>query len=230
MKTYARTLVAIGTTLSLLAAVGAAPVVAEGRHAGPLRGVVLAAAGPLKVKNTVAPKITGTRQVGYVLTVSKGTWTGAASFTYKWLRCNSAGASCSTIAGATSRKYTLTKQDTARKIKAVVTGHHAGSTAVSKPSAAVGPIKGKPFYVSGGVITGTPAVGNMLTAVKGTWRAYPAPTFTYKWLRDLALISGETAPTYTVRAGDSGHSITCVISGSNSIALTSLTLAPVTIP
>lgn len=39
------------------------------------------------LKNTVAPAITGTAQVGQTLTVTNGTWTGPArSFTRQWKR------------------------------------------------------------------------------------------------------------------------------------------------
>ena len=44
-----------------------------------------ASAGGLK--NTVAPALTGTAQVGQTLTVTNGTWTGPArTFTRQWLR------------------------------------------------------------------------------------------------------------------------------------------------
>lgn len=39
------------------------------------------------LKNTVAPAITGTAQVGQTLTVTNGTWTGPArAFTRQWMR------------------------------------------------------------------------------------------------------------------------------------------------
>lgn len=41
------------------------------------------------LKNTVAPAITGTAQVGQTLTVTNGTWTGPArAFTRQWMRGN----------------------------------------------------------------------------------------------------------------------------------------------
>jgi len=63
------------------------------------------------------------------------------------------------------------------------------------------------------VITGTAAVGQVLTAADGTWLPLDTAnlTFTYAWQRDGVAIGGETASTYTTVAGDSGHTITCVV-------------------
>jgi dipeptidyl aminopeptidase/acylaminoacyl peptidase len=49
-------------------------------------------ARPPRPVNTVLPAVTGTAQVGMVLSVTPGTWTGPpASYTYAWLRCDGFG-------------------------------------------------------------------------------------------------------------------------------------------
>ena len=59
--------------------------------------------------NTSPPQITGTPQVGHVLSCSQGTWTNnPTSFAYKWNRDGTA------ITGATSSSYTVVSADAGR--------------------------------------------------------------------------------------------------------------------
>jgi beta-glucanase (GH16 family) len=64
-------------------------------------------------------------------------------------------------------------------------------------------------------ISGTLAVGGQLTCSAGAWSAHPAPTFGYEWLSDGTPIAGATASSYTVRAGDPGHTLTCRVTATN---------------
>jgi hypothetical protein len=77
------------------------------------------------VVNTVAanmPSITGTPQVGQVLTSTNGTWAGAAvTITRQWLRCSATGDQCVTIAGATSATYTPVAADRNLRLRVRVT-------------------------------------------------------------------------------------------------------------
>lgn len=91
--------------------------------------------------NTKVPSVSGSWVEGNVATVDRGTWTGASSFTYQWVRCNTAGGGCATIPGATSTQYRLTAADVGRKLRANVTARNTrGSTTVlSTESAVVAP-------------------------------------------------------------------------------------------
>lgn len=60
-------------------------------------------------------------------------------------------------------------------------------------------------------ISGTGAVGQTLTATVSAWS--PAATFTYRWKRDGASISGATGTTYTVTKQDRGAKITVAVTG-----------------
>ena len=80
--------------------------------------------------NTVAPVISGTNNIGQVLTTTDGTWTGtpAPTFAYQWFR----GATA--ISGQTATTYTIQSQDlhpTAQAITCQVTGTNASGTAVA---------------------------------------------------------------------------------------------------
>jgi len=66
------------------------------------------------------------------------------------------------------------------------------------------------------VITGTKTVGSVLSCTDGTWTALTAVTkYSYQWLRDGALISGETNKTYTLQAADSNKNVTCRVKATN---------------
>jgi hypothetical protein len=93
--------------------------------------------------NTSPPTISGTAQQGQTLTVTQGTWSGtpAPTLAEQWQRCDSAGANCVPIAGATSSTYTLTAADVGHTIRAQVTASNArgSSTATSQQTALVAP-------------------------------------------------------------------------------------------
>jgi hypothetical protein len=91
--------------------------------------------------NTSPPTITGTAQQGLTLNAGPGTWTGTQpiNYTYQWQRCDSSGANCSPIAGATATAYTLTAADVGSTLEVTVSASNmAGSaTASSAPTAVV---------------------------------------------------------------------------------------------
>ena len=64
-------------------------------------------------------------------------------------------------------------------------------------------------------ISGTPTVGQTLTATPGTWS--PADvTFSYQWKSNGAPIGGATNSTYELTADDAGDTIVVVVTGSKS--------------
>ena len=92
--------------------------------------------------NTAIPTVAGSALVDAVVTVNPGTWVGRQpiSFSYAWLRCNSAGGECGAIAGATGRSYRLTSSDVGRKVRVNVTARNAiaSVTVLSGESGVVG--------------------------------------------------------------------------------------------
>jgi hypothetical protein len=92
---------------------------------------------PAAPANTVLPKVAGTTKVGKRLTASRGAWSySPKSYTYRWLRCSSAGTSCKSIPTATRSAYTLVKTDIRHRVEVRVTATNmAGSAnAISAPT------------------------------------------------------------------------------------------------
>jgi len=71
------------------------------------------------------------------------------------------------------------------------------------------------------VVTGTPKVGETLSATNGTWTGTPAPTFTHQWSRcdenggSCAAISGATANTYALKQVDAGNTLRDTVTATN---------------
>lgn len=65
------------------------------------------------------------------------------------------------------------------------------------------------------VITGTAALGQILSISNGTWTGYPSPTYTYQWKRGGVDILGATDNTYTLVTADIGQVITASVTATN---------------
>jgi hypothetical protein len=61
---------------------------------------------------------------------------------------------------------------------------------------------------------GTAVNGAVLTTTNGSWTNSPT-SYVRAWLRDGAVIAGQTATTYTTVAADATHNISCRIYGVN---------------
>jgi hypothetical protein len=103
-------------------------------------GNVLAGTPTVPV-NTAAPTISGTASVQQALTGSRGSWTSTpTSYSDQWEDCDTAGNSCTAIAGATGLSYTLKPSDAGHTIRLVETASNAagaGQPANSAPTAVV---------------------------------------------------------------------------------------------
>lgn len=175
--------------------------------------------------NTLPPTISGTPQVGQSLTASDGTWLLLpTSFAYQWLRCNPGGNACASVANGTQKTYTLVGADAGRTIRVRVTATNAdgSSSAQSNQTAVVAPATSKagPKNTSAPTISGTPKVGQELTANEGTWSGKPI-AYAYEWQRcdaDVASCSnvvGATGRTYGVRQADLGYRLRVAVTARN---------------
>ena len=98
---------------------------------------------PTPPTNTALPVITGTAQQGQTLSASTGSWNGTQpiGYGYQWKRCNSAGANCVPLTGATTNSYTATSTDVGATLTVTVTAtNSAGSaTATATPTPTIQP-------------------------------------------------------------------------------------------
>ncbi len=195
-----------------------ATVTAGGRTVLSLhRGIVRALPGPVAAGR---PTIAGVLRQGEKLTAAAGTFlgSGAISFAYRWYRCDSSGAHCSTIRGATARTLTTTSKDVGHTLALTVRATDSTGT-TSAYSSLAGPIaaSGALAATSQPTLTGQSAVGATITVDGGTWSSTPA-SLTYYWLRCNAnvrlctTIAGATGASYTATDADAGHTIVAGVS------------------
>jgi hypothetical protein len=183
--------------------------------------------------NTGLPTLSGAAQEGQALTTSNGTWNGSpTSYTYAWSQCDASGASCTTIASATSATYTPTAADVGKTLRSTVTATNADGSgqATSAPSAVVSSATA-PTETAAPSISGTPAVGSTLTASQGSWSGSPT-SYTYAWSRcdangnSCATIDGATSNTYTVSEADAGGTLRVLVTATNANGSTQFVSAP----
>ena len=72
----------------------------------------------------------------------------------------------------------------------------------------------KPINTARPVITGTPAVGQLLSCSSGAWSNEPTE-FAYQWQRESVEIFGATANVYTVQPGDQETFLECTVTATN---------------
>jgi hypothetical protein len=154
------------------------------------------------------PVISGTATVGEKLTAVSGTWLPSPTLTYAWKRDGI------TIRGATSSGYKLVAADASAVITAEVTGSRNGFAPATVASAETSVVAAGVLAAATPTLSGTPTVGQKLTATAGSWS--PSPGFTYVWKRDGAAIAGATMSTYRLAGEDEGAKITVEVTGSRS--------------
>jgi hypothetical protein len=187
--------------------------------------------------NSISPQISGLNQVGALLSVSTGIWTGTTpiTYSYQWKRCNPQGDldSCQPIAGATSNTYTVQASDQGVALRAYVTATNAtGSVsaftnhtfpilpAAAKPTPpVVSPI---PANTTAPAITGSASVGSVLSATTGVWTGKAPLRYAYRWQRCDPLgalcraIRNATHETYRLVKADLGSTIRVGVTARNS--------------
>jgi len=159
-------------------------------------GVIPAESARADQVQPAAVSIAGDTAVGSLLTASiTGAWDPVdATTSFQWKRGSSP------ISGATSSTYRTVVEDAGLSVTVDVTAEAAGFDPVTVTSNAISPVgsfEEKPTPT----VSGTAAVGGLLTAHTGTWVATPS-SFDYQWLRDSAVIGGATSSTYSVSGAD----------------------------
>ncbi len=175
--------------------------------------------------NTALPSISGSAVEGQELKATNGTWSGSpTSFAYQWQDCNTAGASCTSISGATASSYTLASDDVGHTVRVQVSATNSGgSTAASSAASAVveAPPPPPPVDLSLPIVEGSAVEGQALVATAGTWSGSPA-SLAYQWQdcnsagASCLAISGASTSSYTLTASDAGHTVRVQVTATNS--------------
>jgi hypothetical protein len=181
---------------------------------------------PAPVVTTVSvPTISGIARTGDTLTATPGTWSpnDGLTYAYQWL------ANGTPISGATASTYKVTATELTKKMSVKVTASrsgYTGGTATSAPTAAV-----YRTVITNSVapkITGSAAVGKVLTAVPGTWNPSDS-TYAYQWYVGTTAISGASGQTYTIPASKLGKQIRVKVTASRSGATSVAKYSPNTV-
>jgi GH25 family lysozyme M1 (1,4-beta-N-acetylmuramidase) len=141
-----------------------------------------------------APQVTGEAQVGQTLTGAVGTWTGSpTTFAFQWSHCDTSGAACTAITGATASSYVLTPGDIGATLSLIVTATgKGGSQSAGAPPTAVIAAALVPAAVVGPLVAQAGAAGAVVTAdgrATVTWQPGAVSVG-----NSVSLDSGETAP------------------------------------
>lgn len=193
----------------------------------PLSGAALPQAPPA---NTSPPTISGTAAREQTLVAGTGSWSGTTpiSFAFQWRRCDSAGADCANISGATNTTYVLQSADVGTRMRVRVTATNGEGTAFSDSDAtAVVAASGTPRFSGEPRVSGSPVVGQRLTATNGTWTGDQPMAFVYQWVRcgadggrpdgsNCPNIAGATGTTYVLTSAEVGSRIRIRVTATNS--------------
>jgi hypothetical protein len=176
--------------------------------------------------NTAPPTISGTAKVASTLTAAPGTWSPTgATFTYQWLADGAPVTNPTTTA-----TYVIPAGAVGKKISVKVTASacmKSPGSATSAATAAVPAMANLGYAVP--TITGTPKVGETLTADEGTWTP-DGVAFTYQWRADGTAIAGATAKTYVPTAAEVGKRVQVTVTGTKAGYRTTFATSQATAP
>jgi hypothetical protein len=131
---------------------------------------------------TANPTLTGSPGVGQTMSVTTGSWSTSATFTYQWLRCSATFTDCVDIAGATAATYSPVTADVGHVLAARVTATNAAGSAAAL-SSGKGPVEATPPGIKHRPwIRGTKKVGHTVYEAGTSWTRSPY-MFRDRWLR-----------------------------------------------
>ena len=153
-------------------------------------------------KNIEAPAVSGTAKEGQLLTASSGRWSGTEPIIieYEWLRCDTAGEKCATVAGASIlATYTAVAADVGHTLRVKVLAKNLAGTA-SAESAHTATVAGiVPTNVTAPVTVPLVSTtsGSTVTATEGVWTGTQPITYAYEWKLCTSATSCKTEQTGT---------------------------------
>src|SRR5262249_25129617 len=139
-------------------------------------------------------------------------------YAYRWYRCDTMGAGCRPLRGATAPRRALGADDVGHTLAlAVRATDSAGST--NGYASVIGPVAGTSPPLASLVQprrSGPSTVGGSVHVDNGKWK--PAPkAFTYQWIRcnangrACAPIKGDNKPSHTLVRRDVAHALVAIV-------------------
>jgi len=164
------------------------------------------------------------------VTATTGSWDNSPTkFAYQWQRCDRDGKSCTDIAKATGKTYTLVAADVDNTVRVDVTASNADGKATANSDAS--PIVSSsdaPRNTKSPALSGSAQVGESMSVSNGDWSG-GVRTFTYQWRRcdnqgnNCADVTGATAATYGVRSADKGKTLRAQVTAQSGAGKTTVT-------
>ena len=164
-------------------------------------------------------------KVGTQLSGDKGKWNGTEpiTYSYQWMRCNKDAQNCSKVTNATGTTYTVVKNDVGHTIRFRVTAKNkdGSTTAMSNATSEIPGNAQAPIEAAPPTISGSPVVGQKLTATNGTWQGSQPISYTTVWQTCNADVTscsgtGKKGASYTVASADVGKRIRVKVTAKNS--------------
>jgi hypothetical protein len=201
--------------------------VGTGGASAPATSSQTSAVEAVRPVNKVSPVIVGPAAQAQTLRGHPGSWDGSpATYTYQWLRCDSSGAGCASIPGATDQDYRPTAEDADMAIRLQVTATNGWTNswgtvqAWSLQTAPVEVVSASPQNTESPTISGSAQHGQTLTATSGSWSHSPV-SYAYQWRRcdtsgnSCADIAGAAQQTYALADADVGQTIRVTVTAAN---------------
>jgi hypothetical protein len=162
-----------------------------------------------------APSISGNPSAGEMLHADAGVWGGTETeVSYQWERCNATGGECADIVGATAPDYLLGEGDVGTTLRVMVgVGNSLGSVMAVSPATEAINSTSTLMNTWAPSISGTPQIGQSLSANAGSWLGVSSIGYEYQWQTcdeygaSCEDIAGGTSSSYTLSAENVGHTI-----------------------
>jgi hypothetical protein len=199
----------------------------------PAGGSALPSVAP---SNSSLPTISGSAVKDATLSATSGGWNGSTpiTFGYAWLRCDDAGANCTTIGGQSGTTYVLDDADVGKRVRVQVTATNSDGTAAALSAATdIVASATKPAGVNEPSISGNTVEGSTLSATSGSWSGATPITYAFQWVRcptgggaadggDCFFVPGGTKSTYVLDKDDVGRRLRVRVTASNSAGSTTV--------
>ncbi|HKP19224.1 MAG TPA: FG-GAP-like repeat-containing protein [Gaiellaceae bacterium] len=177
--------------------------------------------------NVGKPVLSGNFRVNETVSATDGGWQGSNAFARQWQSCDTNGANCSPIAGASSNTLLIqpAQQGKTLRFEVTATNDNGPTTVSSDPSSVVQPAyTSAPQNLTLPTLTGTFRSGSAVSGTDGTWQ--DAASLARQWQscdgdgNGCTPISGATNNSYTLTSAEVGHTLKLRVTATNSIGST----------